>query len=126
MKKRGDNELAFEDSLSDDWSRDIKVAEVPIGNRPLLYLGVAVFAVALAIAGQVLYLNFAQGSYYEARAIDNVLQAKETAAPRGEILDREGDVLAESKAAFAAVLDARAFLRNSSPTSTQGGDLQTA
>ncbi|HVO28896.1 MAG TPA: penicillin-binding transpeptidase domain-containing protein [Candidatus Paceibacterota bacterium] len=109
MKRHGDDELVFEDSLSDDWSRDIKVAEVPIGNRPLLALGLGVLAVCLVIAGQVLYLNFSAGAYYTARAADNVADESRTPAPRGEILDKEGDVLAEDKAAFAAVLDARAF-----------------
>src|ERR1700722_14916051 len=101
-KKRSDGELAFEDSLSDDWSRDIKVAEAAIGNRPMRYLIITILGVALAIAGQIICLNFSKGSYYEARAADNIANQSETAAPRGEILDREGDVLAESQAAFAA------------------------
>jgi penicillin-binding protein 2 len=114
MKKRKDNELAFEDSLSDDWSRDIKVTEVPIGNRPLLYLGIIILGITVVITGQVVYLNMAKGAYYAARAVDNVAQAQETTAPRGEILDREGDVLADNKAAFAALLNARAFVNTES------------
>ena len=112
MKKHRDDDIAFEDSLSDDWSRDIKITEVPIGNRPLLYLGFGVLAIALVVAGQILYLNLARGSYYRARAADNLSQSAETEAPRGEILDREGNVLAEDKAAFAAFLNTREFLNN--------------
>jgi cell division protein FtsI/penicillin-binding protein 2 len=41
------------------------------------------------------------------RAETNATQSKTTAAPRGLIYDREGDVLAENKAAFAAILDPR-------------------
>jgi len=110
MKKYQDNDIAFEDSLSDDWSRDIKIAEVPIGNKPLLYLGAAVLIIALAVAGQILYLNVIKGGYYEARAADNVADENATPAPRGEIIDKEGDVLAEDKAAFAAILNARTYL----------------
>jgi penicillin-binding protein 2 len=110
MKKHRTDEIAFEDSLSDDWSHDIKVAEVPIGNRPLSYLGLAVLAVAIVIGGQVLYLNFSHSTYYHARAADNILQANETSAPRGEIFDKEGDVLAEDTAAFSALLNVRLFL----------------
>jgi penicillin-binding protein 2 len=108
--KTSENEIAFEDSISDDWSRDIKVAEVPIGNRPLLYLGIAVLAVVVVIASHMLYLAVASGAYYEARAADNVADENQTPAPRGEILDREGNVLAEDRAAFAALLDAHAYL----------------
>ena len=41
-RKHGDN-LAFEDALNDDWNRDLDVVEVPIGNKPLLYLGIIIF-----------------------------------------------------------------------------------
>ncbi len=105
-----DNDLAFEDALSDDWNRDIKVAEVPVGNRPLLALGIGVLAIALAIAGQIVILNMTKGSYYEARAADNVADENATPAPRGEILDKEGTVLADSQAAFAALLNATAYI----------------
>ncbi len=110
MKKNRNIDVAFEDSLSDDWSRDIKIAEVPIGNRPLLYVGFAACAVTLAIMAQIVYLNFSRSAYYRARAADNVLQANETPGPRGEILDKEGDVLAEDTAAFSALLNVRVFL----------------
>jgi penicillin-binding protein 2 len=112
MKKHQYDDIAFEDSISDDWSHDIKVAEVPIGNRPLLYLGIGVFVIVTAVVVQIVYLNFAKGSYYRARAADNVAQSMQTEAPRGEILDSEGDVLAEDKAAFAAILNTRLFLNN--------------
>src|SRR5665213_754466 len=111
-KKYGYDDLPFEDSISDDWSHDIKIVEVPIGNRPLLYLGIGVLVIVLAIATQIMYLNFAKGSYYKARAADNLAQSQETEAPRGEIVDREGNMLAEDKAAFAALLNTREFLNN--------------
>ncbi len=112
MKRHSYDDVAFEDSLNDDWGRDLDVAEVPIGNRPLAYLGVAVAAVIAAVAFQVIFLNWSAGAYYRARAEDNVAQYAETPAPRGIIYDREGDVLAESKAAFAAVLDVRSFIHD--------------
>ncbi len=112
MKRRHERELAFEDSLSDDWSRDIRVAEVPIGNRPLWYLGAAIFAIAALIAGHVVYLDAARGAYYGTRAVDNVASENETPAPRGEIFDREGNVLAENQPSFSALLDLRAFSNN--------------
>jgi penicillin-binding protein 2 len=113
MRKRKTNDdPAFEDSLSHDWSRDLTIAEVSIGNRPLFYLGVAIFCVVFAVAVRIVYLNWADGAYYRARAEDNMAQYQKTPAPRGAIYDREGRVLAESTAAFAAVLNTREFVRN--------------
>jgi penicillin-binding protein 2 len=111
MKRLKQNDIAFEDSLSNDWNRDIRIAEVPIGDRPMRYLGIGIFIIAALIVGQIVFLNM-NGGYYRARAADNIADQTETPAPRGEILDREGDVLAESKAAFAAILDARTFLHD--------------
>ena len=124
MKKHSDGEIAFEDSIGDDWNHDIKIVEVPIGNRPILYLGIVVFLFVLAIAAQILYLNLGNAKYYSARAADNVSNQSETPAPRGEILDKEGDVLAEDKAAFAAILNARAFLNGDQ--SLQSSTINTA
>ncbi|HEX4103899.1 MAG TPA: penicillin-binding protein 2 [Candidatus Paceibacterota bacterium] len=110
-KHSGQDDLAFEDALQDDWSRDLDVVEVPIGNRPLWYLGIAVLAVTAVIAGRVIYLNM-DGAYYTARAENNLTAYSETPAPRGVIYDSEGTILAESKASFEAVLDANTFLKN--------------
>ena len=123
--KRHDRDIAFEDSLNDDWHRDLDVAEVPIGNRPLFYLGIVIFCIVLAVMGRVVYLNWAGGSYYAARAEDNIAQYEEAPAPRGMIYDREGTVLAESKAAFAAVLDTRMFVDNGSLRSSTINIAQT-
>ncbi len=112
-RKKKNDEVAFEDSLSHDWSRDLTVAEVPIGNRPLWYLGLVISLLVLVVAGRIVFLNLS-GSYYAARAEDNLAQYQRTPAPRGAIYDREGSVLAESKASFAAVLDTRAFITDQS------------
>jgi penicillin-binding protein 2 len=114
MKRIRDDEVAFEDSLNDDWSHDLDVAEVPLGDRPLRYLGAAILCVVVAVALRIIYLNWASGAYYAARAADNVEQYQTAPAPRGAIYDREGDALAESKTAFVAVLDAREFINNES------------
>jgi penicillin-binding protein 2 len=104
------DKLAFEDSLNDDWSHDLSVTEVPLGNRPLRYLGAAIVVAILAVGGRIVYLNWANGAYYRARAADNIAQYTETPAPRGAIYDAQGDILAESNASFAAVLDVHAFI----------------
>jgi penicillin-binding protein 2 len=117
MAKKRHNDIAFEDALSDDWSHDSKIVEVPISNTPMRYLGIAIFIVAIAVVGRVLFLNM-DGAYYNARAADNVANVNETPAPRGEILDRNGIVLADDKAAFAALLDAQTFINDTSLQTT--------
>ena len=112
MSLKRDNDLAFEDAIEDDWSKDLDIAEVPIGNKPMLSLGLVIFVIVAAVFGRILFLN-ANGKYYEARAENNIAQSDDTPAPRGLIYDATGDVLAENKAAFAAVLDAQVFLSES-------------
>ncbi len=111
--KRRDRDIAFEDALSDDWSRDLDIAEVPIGNQPMRYLLIAVAVAAFVVAGRIIFLGL-DHAYYAARAERNVAQVNETPAPRGIIYDREGTVLADNKASFSAILDVRAFLGNGS------------
>jgi penicillin-binding protein 2 len=124
MANKRDTDLPFEDSLNDDWSHDLNMVEVPLGNRPMRYLGIAVLVVTLAVLGRVVYLAGFQGTYYSARAEDNVAQAAETPAPRGIIYDREGDALVQNEAAFAAVLDAREFLSDTAAQSTTLSTIQ--
>lgn len=115
--KRHDHEIAFEDALSDDWRRDLDVAEVAIGNRPMRYLAIAVAVAVLGVAARIIFLD-ANNAYYATRAARNVAQENETPAPRGLIYDREGDVLADNKAAFSALLDVRTFLADENQQST--------
>jgi penicillin-binding protein 2 len=124
-KNNNDDGLAFEDSLNDDWSRDLNTVEVPLGTRPLLYLGLTISVIALIVLGRVAYLNLWKGGYYQARAQDNMAQAQTSPAPRGVIYDREGNALVENQAAFAATLNARAFLADPALQSSTLDAVQT-
>jgi penicillin-binding protein 2 len=110
-RKKEKKTVVFEESLDEEWDRDAGIVEVPLGNRPFLYLGLAIAVIALSVAVKILIFA-ANGSYYNARATANATQSKTTAAPRGIIYDREGNILAESKAAFTAILDPHEFLEN--------------
>ena len=112
------NDVAFEESLGDDWGRDLTMVEVPLGKKPLWSLGGVLVAIGLVILGRVIFLNVAFGAYYSARAAANVAQAQATPAPRGIIYDREGDALVKNDAVFAAYLDPHQFLAD--PTKEAG------
>jgi penicillin-binding protein 2 len=112
MKRKPD--IPFEDSLNDDWSRDLNMVEVPLGGRPMVVLGAVLFFVVFIVFGRVVYLNWSRGSYYQSRAEDNAAQSQATPAPRGIIYDAEGNPLVENKTVFAAVLNAHSFISNPS------------
>lgn len=112
MKKKP--EIPFEDSLNDDWGRDLDMVEVPLAARPIVILGAIIMCITLILLGRVIYLNWTSGAYYAARAIDNATAAQATPAPRGIIYDAEGDPLVENKAVFDAVLDAHMFISHPS------------
>jgi len=116
------NDVAFEESLGDDWGRDLTMVEVPLGNKPLWSLGIILGAIGLIILGRVIFLNAASGTYYAARAAANVAQEQSTPAPRGIIYDREGEALVKNNAVFTAYLNPHQFLAN---PSAQAGTLQT-
>ena len=108
MKRQDD--IPFEDSLHDDWSRDLNMVEVPIGSRPFRMVVIVALAVVLAVFGKVAYLDLFNGTYYAARAADNASQSTEVPAPRGIIYDREGNPLVTNNAVFTATLNARTFI----------------
>ena len=103
-------DIPFEDSLNDDWSRDLNMVEVPVGGKPFVVLAVIGFAIVLTVFGRVAWLNITGNAYFTARAADNAEAAQATPAPRGIIYDAEGDPLTVNKAVFDAVLEPHAFL----------------
>ncbi len=109
MKRK--RELFFEESLLDDWAGDLEVVEVPIGERPLFWVGAVLLVLGAVIAGRVLFLGTARAGFYAERAEVNLGKYERIVAPRGAIKDRSGEVLAENKQVFSAFLDVSEFLR---------------
>lgn len=109
-RKRVKKQIDLEESLGEEWSKDLEIVEVPLGNEPLIYLGVAIFAVSIIFAARIFYFNFYNGALYASRAEINATKYERTVAPRGLIFDRNGQILAENKGTFRAILDAKEFL----------------
>src|SRR5216683_3253761 len=101
MKK---NDLDFEESLSEDWSKDLDVVEAPIGKSPILWLTVAISILGFLTGGRLFYLGVIEHRVYSARAEANLDIIKRISAPRGLILDRYGKVIADNRAVFSALL----------------------
>lgn len=108
-----DREVVFEESLSDSWDEEDRgVKEVPLDDSPLVYVGVAISALAMLVLGQVIFLNVVRGNFYAPRAEANLGSSEYVNAPRGLITDRHGVIIAENRAVFSAFLDVREFLRH--------------
>lgn len=108
FKKKGD--LAFEESLGDDWARDLGVTESPLNSRVLFFLGLTILGVGLAVTGRILLLA-RDHDFYGARALSNLSQTQKIPAPRGIITDIKGKVLVENKPVFLALLKVRDFFQ---------------
>jgi len=73
--------------------------EVELEGR-LLALGVGILLVFALFVGRLVQLQLAQGAEHRMRSQRNSIRTVRLAAPRGQILDREGRVLAGTRAAF--------------------------
>jgi penicillin-binding protein 2 len=106
------NNLDFEESLSEDWSKDLDVVEMPLGKSPMLWLTVAISILGILTVGRLFYLGVLQHGIYSARADANLDIVKRISAPRGLILDRYGKVIADNRAVWSALLDVRQYIKN--------------
>ena len=109
--KNINDELAFEDALSEDWSRDLELVEVRLDERPARYVWLVIALLVALVAGRVLYLNLVRGGAYAGRAEANVFRADHIPAPRGEIIDRFGKVIAANRSVFRATLVTKEFVK---------------
>ena len=112
MAKKPD--LAFEETLSEDWSKDPDLKEVALGTKSVFYLTCLVFIIGLVLISRISALGIDKNGAYEKRALSNLNKTDEMPPPRGLILDRFGKAMAENRAAFSLVLDTKEFLKNQS------------
>jgi len=73
-------------------------------GRILTYAALALFAVIVVRLG---WLQLARGGFYKDLSEDNYVQGFVVKAPRGLLLDRNGEILAESRAALSITLSRR-------------------
>lgn len=111
MRRTRHAKIDFEEAVADDWASGLEVVEVPLSNRALAYLSVVV-VMAIGIVGfRIFSLNVAKGDFYQARAQANAGLISQQIAPRGLIVDRHGEVVAQNRPVFTALLDLKEFLR---------------
>ncbi len=103
-------EIALEESLSDAWSKDPEVIEVPLGSKPMFFVGLIIFSIGALFIGRVFFLGVLASDTYKARAEANLNLVQALPAPRGLIFDRYGKPLVENRAIFRALLNLDKFL----------------
>ena len=112
MRKHSNNEIAFEESLSDEWADDLGFTEVPLSDKPIFIFGILVIILGVFMLGRVFFLGVVKGEAYQKRAESNLNKTDRILAPRGIITDKNGDILADNKAVFSAKLNVKEFLKN--------------
>lgn len=113
MKNRKSNrneEISFEESISDDWVKESDVFERPIDLKFPFYVGVFAVFIGFLVLGRIIFIA-SNSDFYKARASANLSHIEKIPAPRGLIVDYKGDVLADNKPVFIALLDVNEFLR---------------
>ena len=104
--RRKYQEFDLEHSIMDEASKHYEPLEMPLSKGVFVFLG----AVALAVGGIVLIrifsLNIIKGDSYKTRSVMNVERPIAIPAARGDIYDRYGKLLADSRSSQRAVLNA--------------------
>lgn len=96
--------------MGDDWTQALGVAERPLDAKVLFFLGLVVLVVGVFVVGRVVFIA-SDHSFYVARAEANLSDVQKISAPRGIITDSRGEVLAENRPSFFAVLSVRDFYK---------------
>ncbi len=101
----------LEESLSDEWGKGSELVEVPLGDRPVIYLGAVILFTGIVVAARIFSLGILKSDMYVGRAQANLNRIEPVQAPRGIISDRNNKVLADNLPVFSAFLNVSEFLR---------------
>jgi len=80
-------------------------------NKRLIFIGYFVIAAAVALILRLYFLQVMSGEVYAEAASQNITRTRSTAAPRGNIYDRNGKLLIESVPTVAVAVDPYAVLK---------------
>ncbi len=119
-KNRYNQSFAFEEALASD--DDLDVVELPVSSGVFWVLGACIVLFSGVVVYSMLSLGISRFSFYRTRAQANASAFTRVEAPRGFIVDRAGDILADNAAAFSLFLDSGAFFKNDQQ---QSATLQT-
>lgn len=112
MKKSSDEQLQFDETVFLESSSN-DYLELPISRTPFLIIGVIGILFIIAACIRLSFLIVARGDFYTARASANIHREIMIPAPRGEIYDSRGVLLATEEPTWSVVLRLGDLFRSS-------------
>lgn len=103
-KRRIQKGAEIEDSIMTITQEEKALIETPFERGGLMALWYGLLVVIVVLAGRVFYLDIVKGEYYQGLAKGNRVRSVVVKAPRGEILDKFGKVLARNVPSMDAVV----------------------
>ncbi len=117
---RDTEDISFEESIFDDWSGSSRL-ESPMPRGAFFLVALAAFALVAAFATRFVFVSFAYGDDYSARAAANADKRFTIPAYRGVITDRFGEALVKNVPSFTVSVDtAELYRRGRTPASRAG------
>jgi len=103
-KRRIKKSVEIEDAIMTITEKEQARIETPLARKGLVLMWYLILLVILVISGRIFYLDFIRWTYYIEAANGNSIRQIAIKAPRGEILDKNGYVLASNSPSMDAVI----------------------
>lgn len=103
-KKRIKSSLEIEDTIMTVTEKEEAQIESPIEKKGLVITWYAIVMVILLLLSRVFYLDVIRGQYFAEVSRDNRIRAIAIKAPRGNILDKYGHILARNMPSIDAIV----------------------
>ncbi len=101
---RDTEDISFEESIFDDWSGSSRL-ESPMPRGAFFLVAFSAFFLVAAFLVRFVFISFADGAEYSARAAANADKRTTVPAYRGVITDRFGEALVKNVPSFSASID---------------------
>ncbi len=109
---RDKEDINFEEAMFDDWSGSARL-ESPMPRAAFFLIAFFAAALILAFLTRFIFISFAYGEWYAARAVANADKQFVIPAYRGRITDRFGEALVKNIPSFTVSIDiAELYRRN--------------
>ncbi|MDR3559052.1 MAG: penicillin-binding transpeptidase domain-containing protein, partial [Candidatus Pacebacteria bacterium] len=103
-KRRMARGMEIEDSIMTATQKEKAFIESPFEKKGLSVIWYVIILVLLVLAGRVFFLDYTKGNYYAEIARNNRIRAIAIKAPRGQVLDKYGQVLATTVPSLDAII----------------------
>lgn len=103
-RRRISKGMEIEDSVMTATEKEEAIMESPFKRNGLVFFWLVILIAIFSLAGRVFYLDFFRGDYYGEVSKGNRIRSIAIKAPRGDILDKYGKVLANNIPSLDAII----------------------